>query len=595
MADWDVVGQAPAQLQNPWAVKSNAPAPTTAGDVAKGVGDAALSGVSKVATGMVGAPIALVNRLIAAATGGDGQLAADAAHEYVNRTFGHDTQTPVGKAIGAAVSNMVAPLAQSGQQDKQLLEQAGQKVGLPAGAVSNQLSEAGDIAGTAGLAAPIAAGAEASNAAEATAAAASPAARAGYRTAADHPVAAGAAGSSGTQALSIQNANIANGRLGSEAGVPPGTALVPGESGSLAQGRAAPGSVYDRLETSLPTAPLSPKAAAMVNGAGSAENVLTAPSAATQATIDAQKAKLQGPLTGPQVVQTSRALRQEGGARLGSDDVEQQNLGSAQLDIARALEQHIADTLPPGSTVDLPQFQQARTALAKNYALQGAVKGGNVDLQAIARMQQRDPDLLTGEFQTAAQFANEHPGVTQWPNRIETPPSVANDLGKAMGGNVESLLSPAFWAHVTGGQGLARRVLTGSPGAAAEAAQGVPVSGLADEFAPRSPGALNLQPPAGQALEPAQRRLFGDQPLADAFPSGPGGISAEPIKLGNMIPSQRGAVGAPTDIGGIRRLMNEPRTYTGMKPEELAALEDALQKLQQQPRTYSGTPLRDEF
>lgn len=520
------------------------PKSTSTGDIAAGIGDAALSGVSKVATGMVGAPIALANRLIAALTGGDGQMAADATHEYVNRTFGHDTQTPIGQHIGAAVASALAPIAKSGQQDVQLLEQGGQKLGLPAGAVSNQLSEASDIAGTAGLAAPLAAGASASAEAEATAAAANPAARAGYRSAADHPIAAGAAGNSGTQALSIQNAQIANGRLGAEAGVAPGTALVPGDNGSLAAGRAAPGSVYDRLQNSLPTAPLSPAATSMVQNAGSAENVLTAPSATTQAAIDAQKAKLLNqPLTGPQVVQTSRALRQEGGARLGSDDVEQQNLGSAQLDIARALEQHIADTLPPGSTVDLPQFQAARTALAKNYALQGAVKGGNVDLQAIARMQQRDPDLLTGEFNTAAQFANEHPGVAQHPNRIEVPPSIPNDIGKVVGSGSDTVLNPAFWSRLVGGQGLARRILTGSPDAAAQAARNAPVSGLGGEFSALPPGNLNLQPPPGQVGNaPIQRGLplepGSGQPLNPT-----GGLTASP-PAGAAPP----AAGSPSDI-----------------------------------------------
>ena len=147
-----------------------AAAPTTGvGDIVKGVGDAALSGVAKTATGIVGAPIALVNRLIAAATGGDGQAAADAAHEYVNRTFGHDTQTPVGKEIGATVSSALAPLAKSGQADTQLLGQLEQKLGLPAGAITNQLSEANDFAGTVGVVAPVLSGAGASSEAAALA------------------------------------------------------------------------------------------------------------------------------------------------------------------------------------------------------------------------------------------------------------------------------------------------------------------------------------------------------------------------------------------------------------------------------------------
>src|SRR5271166_4647468 len=69
------------------------------GDVAKGVGDAALSGAAKVSTGIVGGAVGLVNRLMAAASGGDPEMAAQVAKEYVNEKFGHDTTTPVGKAI----------------------------------------------------------------------------------------------------------------------------------------------------------------------------------------------------------------------------------------------------------------------------------------------------------------------------------------------------------------------------------------------------------------------------------------------------------------------------------------------------------------
>jgi hypothetical protein len=509
-----------------------APAPTTAGDVVKGVGDAALSGASKVATGVVGAPIALANRLIAALSGGDPQMAADATHEFVNRHFGYDTQTPVGKHIGSAVHSVLAPLGESAQAGSELLQRGGEAIGIPRGETHGALSELGDITGTVGAAAPLAAGASASTEAATLAAQNAPAAvtKYGMRTLADHPVAAGAAGPSGTQAVSLHNQPLGNTILGAEAGVPHGMPLVPGENGSLAGARRAPGSVYDRMESSIPTAPLSPAATKLLNSAGTNENVLTAPSEATQTAVNTQRAKLTGrPLTGSEVIQTSRALRQEGGARLGSDDVEQQNLGSAQLGIARALEQHAADTLPAGSPVSLDQFQAARTALAKNYAVQGAVKGGNVDMQAIARMQQRDPDLLTGPMRDIADFANQHPAVTGLTNRIETPPSFANDLGKALGaGSHQGIVDRLFGA--SGVQAGARRVLTGSPGTATAAARQTPVSGLAGEFAPLEAGEVPLEPPPGAVGPPPPRQA--------SLPLGPqgsgqvvnptGGLTASP-------------------------------------------------------------------
>lgn len=519
MADWDVVGTAPAQIQNPWAVRNMAPAPTTAGDVVKGVGDAALSGASKVATGVVGAPIALANRLIAALSGGDPQMAADASHEYVNRTFGHDTQTPVGKQIGAAVHSALAPLGESAQAGSELLQQGGEAIGIPRGETHGALSELGDIAGTAGSAAPIAAGANASTEAAALAAQNAPAAvtKFGMRMLGDHPVAAGAAGPSGAQAVSLHNQPLGNTVLGAEAGVPHGTKL---NYDTIAAGRTAPGAVYDRVEGSLPTAPLSPAATAMVQKAGTSSDVLTQPSEATQAAIEAQKAKLlSGPLTGSQVVQTGRALRQEGGARIGSEDVEQQNLGKAQLSMAGALEQHMADTLPPGSNVSPEQFQAARTALAKNYAVQGALRGGNVDMQAIARIQRADPQLLTGPMADIADFANQHPAVTGLTNRIETPPSFANDLGKALGaGSHQGIVDRLFGA--SGIQAGARRVLTGSPADATAAARQTPVAGLGGEFDPLQPSDVPMQPPPGAVGPPPSR-----QPSLPLGPQGSGQVT----------------------------------------------------------------------
>jgi hypothetical protein len=479
-----------------------------AGDILKGVGDAALSGAAKVSTGIVGAPVALANRLIAALSGGDPQMAADAAHEYINRTFGYDTQTPVGKHIGAAVQSVLAPLGESAHADEQLLEKGGEKIGIPAGETHGALSEAGDIAGTAGLAAPVLEGAQASTEAAAQAAqnAATGAAGVGLRTAEGHPIARSVAGTSGREALALQNRQVANTVAGAQAGVPHGTPL---SYEALEAGRAAPGTVYDRVEAGLPTAPLSPAAADQVRAAGTSANVLTQPSDATAATIEAQKAKLlAGPLTGPQVVQTSRALRQEGGARIASDDVEQQNLGHAQLGMARALEQHIADTIPPNSPVSLEQFQAARTALAKNYAVQSALRGADVDLPTLARLQRADPGVMTDDLRTLADFANNNSEVSKpSPTARYNPPSMSKDLGGV------SITHPMTWVRPLAG-GIARRVLTGDPEAAMAAARGAPVAGLGGEFEPLPPGQLQLRPPEGQAPGPTQPELPLGPPMA---------------------------------------------------------------------------------
>ena len=500
MADWDVVGAAPAQVQNPWAVRSLAPAPEpalTAGGVAKGVGDAALSGVSKVATGVVGAPIALANRLIAALSGGDGQMAADAAHEYVNRTFGHDTQTPVGKHIGAAVQAALAPLGESANADKQLLEQGGQKLGLPAGAVSNQLSEAGDIAGTAGLAAPLAAGARASTEAADLAAQNAPAAttKYGMQTGENSPWTRNIAGSSAQPAVAAHNQSIANPVLGAQAGVSPGTKLTPQ---ALETAREAPNSVYQRAEASIPTGPLSPNAAATVQGVGADDMIVHSPD--TQATIDAQKARLlSGPLTGSQVVNAQKALRFNGFKNVGSQDPEQLALGQAQLKMSDALHQHMVDTLPANAPVSADQLSAARVALAQNHTIENALgPNGDINLTKLAKIHNDNPGMLSGSMADIAQFASDHPEVTRLPSDAErfNPSGFVKDLA-----GINPLRPVGSIAQLFGGK-VARGMLTkGAPTVEPQ------VTGLGGEFgpqAPRAPGPLELQPSPGRAFEPHQ-------------------------------------------------------------------------------------------
>src|SRR6202789_2156148 len=199
MADWDVIGNAPAQVQNPWAVRSMAPAPTPpigAGDVAAGVGDAALSGASKLASGITGGALGLVNRMVAAANGGDPEMASQVTKEFINSHFGHDTTTPVGKAIGGAVSGALAPVGNLVQGAGNLIAQGGEKLGIPQNETRSQLSELGELANVIPLGGALKDGAQASTEAAELAAQNAPRAvsQYGMRTLADHPIAAGAAG-----------------------------------------------------------------------------------------------------------------------------------------------------------------------------------------------------------------------------------------------------------------------------------------------------------------------------------------------------------------------------------------------------------------
>jgi hypothetical protein len=254
------------------------------------------------------------------------------------------------------------------------------------------------------------------------------------------------------------------------------------------------------------------------------------------AIIDEQKQRLlAGNLTGPEIVDNIRALRQEGYARLGSEgtnSVMDHQVGSAQVQLSRALEQHVEDTLQPNANVTMDQWRQARVVQAKSSALQAALKGGNVDLKAIGRMQQADPGYLTGAFKDAADFANQHPKVAGLANNIEVPPSLSYDAGHAFasGGLPQDILSRIFGA--TGVSHLARNRLLGPSAEYIAAARQTPVAGLAGEFAPlapRQPPPLNLSPPGGQAFEPNQ----GGSPL----PQGPGRPYQAPLEL-NPPPGQ---------------------------------------------------------
>jgi hypothetical protein len=193
-----------------------------------------------------------------------------------------------------------------------------------------------------------------------------------------------------------------------------------------------------------------------------------------------------------------------------------------------------------------------------------------VNLTKLAKIHNDNPGMLSGPMADIAQFASDHPEVTRLPSDTErfNPSGVAKDIASVDLKSPASYLQPFFGA-------AARRTLTGPT-----PALNPPVTGLGGEFAP-------LEHPAGPPQEPPA-------PSAE-------GITATPItqSLGDVMSSQRGAVGPPTDIGGLRQLMNNKRTYGGgaavPKTAAEAEIGAVLKKLQEQPTTYSGVPLGQAF
>lgn len=377
-----------------------------------------------------------------------------------------------------------------------------------------------------------------------------------------------AAGASGREAVSLANQDVGNALGNAAANVPHGTPL---SYDATAAGRAAPESVYAATASTIPTGPLSDAAKAKITSAGIDPELVTGSDTA-RAAIEAQKQKLlTGDFTGEGVIKNIRSLRQEGGANVSNPalDVDKQQLGKAQLQMASGLEQHVADSLPAGGAVTADQFQNARKALAQNWAVEGALRGKDLDLQAIARIQRADPDLMDGPLKEIADFANQHPEVTTLPSPGARflPPSTLKDIGGI------NLAHPTTWPKPLVGS-FARRVLTGNPEASVGAAQRAFPGHAPSEFEPQP---LNgLQPPPGQAFTPHQPQLATGDPQRSFFGTGADGMTASP-PTGGAPP----AVGHPDDIP-LADLLSHGVEHI---PPELLSLA-------QEPRTYGGVPFQ---
>jgi hypothetical protein len=415
-------------------------------------------------------------------------------------------------------------------------------------------------------------------AAAAAAEAASPAGQLGLRSTQGRPIATTIAGPSAAPTLAAQNQAAATTVLGADAGVPHGVRVTPT---SLAAARVAPGQVLDAGVASLPTVPLSPAAQAQVVAArGPGTITKPTPNVASQIN-DLESSLLSGdPISGEQVRNTRNSLSSDANAGMNSADADTRTIAKYKRALVGALDQHVEDTLPTNAPVTAEQIQNARATSAKNYNLQDLIgKGGDIDLQALAAEHRANPNKFTGNTATVAQFASDHPEVTGGitnANRI-SPPSLASDAAHI------NIINPRTWVQpLIGAAG--RSSLRGPAGAAQGMAEQAPVAGLGGEF--------NVGP-----------QTAGEAPGA-AIPMGPlstQGIAATPLtqKLGDRMPGQRGAVGAPVDIGGLRQLMNNPRTYGGgaavPKTAAETELEKILKQLQDAPHTFSGVPLDQSF
>jgi len=355
---------------------------------------------------------------------------------------------------------------------------------------------------------------------------ASPAGQLGLRTTAPHPIAAIAAGPSAAPALDTQNQAVASTILGADAGVPHGVPVTPS---ALSDARAAPGNVLDQAAATIPPGPLSAGAQAKV-AAARGPSTITKPTPNVAGQINDLESSLldpNGQFTGDQIRATRNSLSSDASAGRDSPDADTRAIATYKGRLVDALDQHVADTMPADGPVSPDMVQNARSTLAKNYQLQDLLgKGGDINLQQLAKLHRDSPNLLTGNTRTVAQFASDHPEVTGGISDADriAPPGLLRDVSGVNPFKPVSSFSQALFGRA------ARNTLTGPPGASLAAAQQAPVAGLAGEFDARPPPAGPTGPPPAPAAGPiaapgASPSGGGLLSLADDL-AGPAGNSA---------------------------------------------------------------------
>ena len=336
--------------------------------------------------------------------------------------------------------------------------------------------------------------------------AASPAGQLGLRTTKPHPVAAIAAGPSAAPALDAQNQAVASTILGADAGVPHGVPVTPS---ALSDARAAPGNVLDQAAATIPPGPLSAGAQAKV-AAARGPSTITKPTPNVAGQINDLESSLldpNGQFTGDQIRATRNSLSSDASAGRDSPDADTRAIATYKGRLVDALDQHVADTMPADGPVSPDMVQNARSTLAKNYQLQDLLgKGGDINLQQLAKLHRDSPNLLTGNTRTVAQFASDHPEVTGGISDADriAPPGLLRDVSGINPFKPVSSFSQALFGRA------ARNTLTGPPGDSLALAQRAPVAGLGGEF---------------DALPPSPAPGAGPIAVSGAPPSGSGPLS----------------------------------------------------------------------
>jgi hypothetical protein len=373
------------------------------------------------------------------------------------------------------------------------------------------------------------------------------------RTTGENPISATAAGNTAGTHLDIHNQSAAQSALKQEVGVPNEQPL---NYKSLLKAAGQPGNILDNAAATVQPAPLSPAAAAIVAKARPPQSLLPgSPDVDHYVNQTESKLATGDPITGQQVRDTRNEASAAAAINRLSDKPDMRNLAKYQQQIVDAMDQHVADNLPPDSAISPQTLADSRAQLAKNYSLRDLIgKGGDIDLQALAADHRDNPNKYTGNFRTVAQFASDHPEVTgpiSDATRI-APPSLVTDLSHI------NILNPRSWVQpLVGAAGRAGLTRGSTPPIG-------PATGLGADLTGTPGGASGAAIPQGPLPSPTPAP-------ASAVPTA--GIEAKALRapgLGDILTKQRG--GAPTDIGPIRALQNQTHTY-GNGPIEIPKVE----------------------
>lgn len=210
--------------------------------------------------------------------------------------------------------------------------------------------------------------------------------------------------------------------------------------------------------------------------------------------VDALKAAMinQPGMTRGQLFANVQQARDRASRFHASDQPDAHAIGDAYSAVADAYEDFIGRQLDanPQSPVSLADFQTARTAFAKNYLAQSALKGQDINAAVYARRHAKNPGEMTGGSRLIAEQQSRFPLSTGFGPQTYAPDGIGasgsieggvarNVTGPLIGGGVGALLGGPVGAAAGAGvghlgsagvQGLLRRVLGGNPAQAAEQA-----------------------------------------------------------------------------------------------------------------------------